>query len=694
MVRYATGSNASRLRAVVADHQGSPYAEVMLDADNAYSVRKQDPFGNQRAASTIGLNVVTHAGFLGATRDDASGYTPLGARLYDPGVGRFLSADPVLDLADPLQSNGYAYAHNNPVTHSDPTGLAISLNAAETAAALAGAGLSAAQVSAAHAAMGRSLTSVILSAAWNVLAEFIGLNDAMACFGGNLWGCGSLIVGAIPWAKLGKIPAVFKAVNRTVNAIQAWMNAKKAAQAVLAAAKAAEASALAAKKLAIERAKKAAQAAAKRAAEKARATAQRALQATKKTGNPVQKRAQAKAHPSGASAGKGGGGSGGSAGKGGGTKTGGSDGASSRSKGGASGGEGGGSSGPSCNTHSFAPGTLVLMADGSHRPIEKVKVGDKVIATDPKTGKATARAVTALHTNQDTDLTDVTVKITRVAPVATGGTGGTGAGRVRAAVSLAALVLSPAVAVAALVLAPAAPANASQSQGHPQDSAAIQSRVEVIETTAHHPFWSTTTGTWTNATNLNSGDQLRDLPTNTSVGTADDTTVTVTRVHNYTRTRTMHDLTVDVDHTYHVIVAAAPVLVHNCGTTDFYTVQGGEDAARLSSGGDPFPTAPERAHLGPGVYAWGSEAEAAAYAANKPGARIMRFSVENQVLASFKQRHVGEMSDEAAEEFMSMNSLLWGGSAGHDGLDYISRPTSKGTEHFFSSRVFGALRFE
>lgn len=66
-----------------------------------------------------------NTGFLGAVRDDASGYTPLGARLYDPAVGRFLCADPVLDLADPAQSNGYAYAHNNPVTHSDPTGLSV-----------------------------------------------------------------------------------------------------------------------------------------------------------------------------------------------------------------------------------------------------------------------------------------------------------------------------------------------------------------------------------------------------------------------------------------------------------------------------------------------------------------------------------------------------------------------------------------
>lgn len=48
--------------------------------------------------------------------------------LYDQLTGRLLSADPVLDLADPLARGGYAYAHNNPVTFSDPTGPSVSLS--------------------------------------------------------------------------------------------------------------------------------------------------------------------------------------------------------------------------------------------------------------------------------------------------------------------------------------------------------------------------------------------------------------------------------------------------------------------------------------------------------------------------------------------------------------------------------------
>ncbi len=43
---------------------------------------------------------------------------------------------------------------------------------------------------------------------------------------------------------------------------------------------------------------------------------------------------------------------------------------------------------------SFAGGTLVLMADGSQRPIAQVRAGDRVIATDPRTGRRSARGVT------------------------------------------------------------------------------------------------------------------------------------------------------------------------------------------------------------------------------------------------------------------------------------------------------------
>jgi hypothetical protein len=142
-----------------------------------------------------------------------------------------------------------------------------------------------------------------------------------------------------------------------------------------------------------------------------------------------------------------------------------------------------------------------------------------------------------------------------------------------------------------------------------------------------------------------------------------------------------------------VVAGNTPVLVHNCGTTEFHTVQSPDDAARLTTnGGEPFPTEPDRAHFGPGVYSWGSRAEAEAYAANKPGAQILTFSIRNDDLAGLNQAHLGTMSDDEATAFMEQNSLLWDGDASH-GLDYISRPTNRGTEHYFSSNVFDLLDF-
>ena len=61
-------------------------------------------------------------GFVGGVQDD-TGLTHLGAREYDPSIGRFVSVDPVFNVDVPEQMNGYAYAANSPVTDSDPTGL-------------------------------------------------------------------------------------------------------------------------------------------------------------------------------------------------------------------------------------------------------------------------------------------------------------------------------------------------------------------------------------------------------------------------------------------------------------------------------------------------------------------------------------------------------------------------------------------
>src|SRR5262249_24091570 len=53
----------------------------------------------------------------------ALGLSQLGARLYDPVIGRFLSRDPLIIPRTSATTNPYAFANNDPVNSSDPSGL-------------------------------------------------------------------------------------------------------------------------------------------------------------------------------------------------------------------------------------------------------------------------------------------------------------------------------------------------------------------------------------------------------------------------------------------------------------------------------------------------------------------------------------------------------------------------------------------
>ncbi|WP_431931220.1 RHS repeat-associated core domain-containing protein [Nonomuraea jabiensis] len=55
--------------------------------------------------------------------------------------------------------------------------------------------------------------------------------------------------------------------------------------------------------------------------------------------------------------------------------------------------------GTACRRSSFLPGTKVRMADGTDKPIEDVKVGDRVLATDPETGKSGPQPVVGTLTS-------------------------------------------------------------------------------------------------------------------------------------------------------------------------------------------------------------------------------------------------------------------------------------------------------
>ena len=126
-ITAATRSNESgtnKLTYLTADQHGTSSLAIRPDATQTFTKRYTTPFGQDRGTPLYGP-WPDDKGFLGKTRDTTTGLTHIGAREYDPTIGQFLSVDPVLDTTDPQSLNGYAYADNNPVSQSDPSGLGI-----------------------------------------------------------------------------------------------------------------------------------------------------------------------------------------------------------------------------------------------------------------------------------------------------------------------------------------------------------------------------------------------------------------------------------------------------------------------------------------------------------------------------------------------------------------------------------------
>ncbi|MFF2631202.1 DddA-like double-stranded DNA deaminase toxin [Kitasatospora griseola] len=103
-----------------------------------------------------------------------------------------------------------------------------------------------------------------------------------------------------------------------------------------------------------------------------------------------------------------------------------------------------------CARNSFPAGTLVLMGDGTTKPIEQIQAGDTVQAADPQTGESGPRRVEAtIYTPDDFDFTELTV---------------------------------------------ASPDKGQQG---------------TVTATDHHPFWVQNTTQWTYAGDIRPGDTLR-----------------------------------------------------------------------------------------------------------------------------------------------------------------------------------------
>lgn len=105
--------------AFVTDNLGSVVAIVDTNGgtDGSYTY---DPYGNATPSSgTDNSNLIRYTGGI---YDPASGYTKLGQRYYNPGIGRFTQQDTTDVLDSPANGNLYAYAADSPINYIDPTG--------------------------------------------------------------------------------------------------------------------------------------------------------------------------------------------------------------------------------------------------------------------------------------------------------------------------------------------------------------------------------------------------------------------------------------------------------------------------------------------------------------------------------------------------------------------------------------------
>ena len=121
---------ALKTRYLHRDHLGS----IDTITDETGSVVEElsyDAFGKRRNAdwtpSVTRIMSSLTKGYTGHESLDHLGLVHMGGRVYDPELGRFISADPFVQFPDSTQGlNRYAYVNNNPLTFVDPSGFGLS----------------------------------------------------------------------------------------------------------------------------------------------------------------------------------------------------------------------------------------------------------------------------------------------------------------------------------------------------------------------------------------------------------------------------------------------------------------------------------------------------------------------------------------------------------------------------------------
>lgn len=100
------------------DHLGS--LNVISTAAGAIATtRTYTPFGKDSSPAAV-----SPYGFTGQETDDDLGLINMRGRMYDPSLGQFLSADPIMQQPYGQGLNRFAYVNNSPLNFTDPSGFA------------------------------------------------------------------------------------------------------------------------------------------------------------------------------------------------------------------------------------------------------------------------------------------------------------------------------------------------------------------------------------------------------------------------------------------------------------------------------------------------------------------------------------------------------------------------------------------
>ena len=103
------------------DVLGSPIAATD-EAGNIKWRQQYQPFGKELNLDPRAQQE-TVVSYTGHAHDEDSGLVYMGARYYDPEIGRFMGMDPQgFTPGNPISFNPYLYANNNPYSYVDPDG--------------------------------------------------------------------------------------------------------------------------------------------------------------------------------------------------------------------------------------------------------------------------------------------------------------------------------------------------------------------------------------------------------------------------------------------------------------------------------------------------------------------------------------------------------------------------------------------